>query len=221
MRHKDGHWVWVLDRGKVTAWTLDGKPLLMSGTHQDINERKLLESELMRQAYLDPLTGLFNRRHLLAQGDVELSRATRNSSALSVLMLDIDFFKEVNDKYGHQAGDSILQALGNIFQNTLRKINVIARLGGEEFAIILPATDTNTAVSVAERLRKLIADMAVTIPTGLSIKVTVSIGVATLDNQDINIDTILGRADKALYEAKKTGRNKVCVHQSNFEVSTV
>ncbi len=221
MKHKDGRWVWVLDRGKVTTWTPDGKPLLMSGTHQDINERKLLEFELMRQAYLDPLTGLFNRRHLLAQGDVELSRAIRFKTSLSVLMIDIDFFKEVNDTYGHQAGDSVLQALGNIFQNTLRKVNVIARLGGEEFAIILPATDTNAAVLVAERLRSLVADMAVTISTGLSIKVTISIGVATLENKDTNIDTLLEQADKALYEAKKTGRNKVCVHQTNAEVSIV
>ena len=216
MRHKDGRWIWVLDRGKVTAWSEDGKPLLMSGTHQDISKRKQLEFELIRQVHLDPLTGLFNRRHFLTQGDIELSRAGRSDTALSVLMLDIDFFKEVNDTYGHQAGDTVLQAIGNVFQDSIRKSNLAARLGGEEFAILLPATDSNAAVLTAERLRAFIANMIVTVPPDLSIKVTVSIGIATLENKNINFDTLLDQADKALYEAKKTGRNKVCVHQSNL-----
>lgn len=221
MRHKDGRWIWVLDRGKVTAWSQDGRPLLMSGTHQDISKRKQLEFELIRQVHLDPLTGLFNRRHFLAQCDIELSRAARNDTALSVLMLDIDFFKEVNDTYGHQAGDTVLQAIGNVFQDSIRKSNVAARLGGEEFAILLPATDSNAAVLAAERLRVFIANMKVIVLPDLSIKVTVSIGIATLEDKNINIDTLLDQADKALYEAKKTGRNKVCVHQNNLEVSTV
>jgi diguanylate cyclase (GGDEF)-like protein/PAS domain S-box-containing protein len=221
MKHKDGHWVWVLDRGKVTSWSPDGMPLLMSGTHQDINERKQLEFELKRQAHLDPLTGLSNRRHFLVQGDVELSRAIRSNSKLSVLMLDIDFFKKVNDSYGHQAGDSILQALAKVCQDTIRKINVIARLGGEEFAIILPGTNAYDAILVAERLREFVANMEVTIPPNLSIKVTISIGISTLDNNFTNIDTLLNQADKALYEAKKTGRNKVCIHQTDLAVITI
>ncbi|MFV1923037.1 MAG: CHASE domain-containing protein [Methylotenera sp.] len=221
MKHKDGHWVWVLDRGKVTSWSPDGMPLLMSGTHQDINERKQLEFELKRQAHLDPLTGLSNRRHFLVQGDVELSRAIRSNSKLSVLMLDIDFFKKVNDSYGHQAGDSIIQALAKACQDTIRKINVIARLGGEEFAIILPGTNAYDAILVAERLREFVANMEVTIPPNLSIKVTISIGISTLDNNFTNIDTLLNQADKALYEAKKTGRNKVCIHQTDLAVITI
>jgi diguanylate cyclase (GGDEF)-like protein/PAS domain S-box-containing protein len=212
MLHKDGRWIWVLDRGKVTTWTADGKPLLMAGTHQDINERKQLELELIRQTQLDHLTGLSNRRHFMAQGDVELSRAVRYNTPLSVLMLDIDFFKEVNDTYGHQAGDTILQAIGKFCLNTTRKVDLAARLGGEEFAIILPATDAKGALLVAEKLREFIANMEVRIPPDLSIHVTISIGVSTLDNKDINIDTLLNQADKALYKAKKTGRNKVCMY---------
>lgn len=216
MLHKDGRWIWVLDRGKVTTWTPDGKPLLMAGTHQDINKRKQLELELTRQAQLDHLTGLSNRRHFMAQGDVELSRAIRYDTPLSVLMLDIDFFKEVNDTYGHQAGDTILQAIGKFCLNTTRKADLAARLGGEEFAIILPATDAKGALLVAEKLREYIANMEVKIPPDVSIDVTISIGVSTLDNKDINIDTLLNQADKALYNAKKTGRNKVCIYQTQL-----
>jgi len=212
MQHKDGRWIWVLDRGKITTWTADGKPLLMAGTHQDINERKQLELELIRQTQLDHLTGLSNRRHFMAQGDVELSRAIRYDTPLSVLMLDIDFFKEVNDTYGHQAGDTILQAIGKFCLNTTRKVDLAARLGGEEFAIILPATDAKGALLVAEKLREYIANMEVRMPPDLSINVTISIGVSTLDNKDTNIDTLLNQADKALYKAKQTGRNKVCMY---------
>ncbi len=211
MRHKDGHWIWVLDRGKVTSWTSDGKPLMMFGTHTDITERKRLELELTKQAHLDYLTGLSNRRHFMEQADVELSRAIRYDTPLSLLMLDIDFFKNVNDTYGHQVGDTVLQVLSKVCQDTMRQVDVVGRLGGEEFAVILPETTSEEALEVAERLRESIAKTAVNIPVGLPIYFSVSIGVSTLSNKDINIDTLLSQADKALYEAKETGRNKVCV----------
>ncbi|MDD4926527.1 MAG: CHASE domain-containing protein [Methylotenera sp.] len=211
MRHKDGHWIWILDRGKVTSWTSDGKPLMMFGTHTDITERKRLELELTRQAHLDYLTGLSNRRHFMEQGLVELSRAIRYDTPLSLMMLDIDFFKNVNDTYGHQLGDTVLQALSKVCQDTMRQVDVVGRLGGEEFAVILPETTSEEALDVAERLRESIAKTEVTIPVGLPIHFTISIGVTTLSNKNVNIDTLLNQADKALYEAKETGRNKVCI----------
>jgi len=192
----------------------NGKALRMLGTNIDITERKHLEEELTRQAHLDYLTGLSNRRHFMAQGEVELSRAIRYDTSLSALMLDIDFFKKVNDTYGHQAGDNVLQALSKVCQDTLRQVDIIGRIGGEEFAIILPETEAEEALDAAERLREAITKTEVTISAGLPIRFTVSIGVITLDDKNINIDMLLNQADKALYEAKETGRNKVCVGRS-------
>lgn len=189
----------------------DGKPLRSVGTVQDITERKHLELELTRQAHLDYLTGLSNRHHFMAQGKVELSRAIRYDTPLSLLMFDIDFFKKVNDTYGHQVGDTVLQAVSKVCQDTMRQVDVVGRLGGEEFAVIFPETRSDEALEVAERLREAIAKTEVTIPVGLPIHLTVSIGVTTLSNKDVNIDMLLHQADKALYEAKETGRNKVCV----------
>ena len=211
MRHKNGQWIWVLYRGKVATWTPDGKPLLMFGTQQEISQRKQLELELTKQAHLDYLTGLSNRRHFMSRGEVELSRAIRYDTPLSLMMLDIDFFKNVNDTYGHQVGDTVLQVISKICQDTLRQVDLAGRLGGEEFAVILPETAAKEALEVAERLREAIAKSEVTLPTGLPIHFTASIGVTTLRDKNVNFDMLLNQADKALYEAKGSGRNKSCV----------
>jgi diguanylate cyclase (GGDEF)-like protein/PAS domain S-box-containing protein len=206
----DGSYVWI---------NMAIAPLVeKDGTHkqhlcmiEDISERKQLEFELTTQAHLDYLTGLSNRRHFMAQGEVELSRAKRYNNALSVLMLDIDLFKNVNDTYGHQVGDIVLQELAKVCQSTLRQVDIAGRLGGEEFAIILPEAEAKEAFEVAERLRQMISKMEVNKPDGLPIHFTVSIGVTSLQDKNVNIDMLLNQADKALYEAKQTGRNKVCV----------
>lgn len=126
-------------------------------------------------------------------------------------MLDIDFFKNVNDTYGHQVGDAVLQALSKVCQETLRQVDIAGRIGGEEFAILLPEAEVKEALEVAERLRETVAKTKVDIPVGLPIQFTVSIGVAAVNNKNVNIDTLLNQADKALYKAKEKGRNKVCV----------
>ncbi|MDO9051275.1 MAG: CHASE domain-containing protein [Methylotenera sp.] len=178
---------------------------------EDITERKNLELELTHQAHLDYLTGLANRRHFMEQAEVELSRAIRYNTPLSILMLDIDLFKNVNDTYGHQMGDTVLQVLSKTCQDILRQVDVVGRIGGEEFAVILPETEAKEALEVAERLREAVASMEVAIPSGLPIHFTISIGVTTLHDKNVSIDMLLNQADKALYEAKETGRNKVCV----------
>lgn len=211
MQCKEGAYKWVFSRGMVVSRDVAGKALRMIGTLSDITERKYLELELIQQAHLDYLTGLSNRRHFMAQGEVELLRAIRYEKPLSLLMLDLDFFKNINDTYGHQVGDTVLQVLSTICRDTLRQVDVAGRLGGEEFAVILPETTSIDALEVAERLRKAVSNTGVTISFGLPIHFTVSIGVTTLDNKDANIDMLLHQADQALYEAKKAGRNKVCV----------
>ncbi len=184
----------------------------LRGFFQDITERKQLEQELRRQAHFDYLTGINNRGHFMELAELELSRTKRYSKPLSILMIDIDYFKRINDTYGHKTGDAVLKKMAKICKQTLRNIDIIGRIGGEEFAILLPETDLEEAVVVAERLRKILDDAKV--PNeygGLPIQFTVSIGVSSLMSDDDNIDVLLNLSDGALYEAKETGRNKVCV----------
>jgi diguanylate cyclase (GGDEF)-like protein len=125
-------------------------------------------------------------------------------------MLDIDHFKKINDTYGHQSGDLVLASVASTFQEVLRNVDISGRLGGEEFAVILPETGIEKATEVAERLREIISADKVTLTDGIEINYTVSIGVATLIEKTSNINMLLNEADKALYKAKQTGRNRVC-----------
>jgi diguanylate cyclase (GGDEF)-like protein len=168
------------------------------------------EIELHRQAHLDFLTGLNNRRAFVEQGEVELARAARHGDPLSALVLDIDFFKKVNDTHGHAVGDRVLKELGAVCKDTVRRIDILGRLGGEEFAVLMPGTDGEAALGVAERLRQSIADRQLVLEPGVKVAITVSIGVATLDRGETSLGALLRRADAALYTAKESGRNQVC-----------
>ena len=204
---------YVHARGKVFR-NADEKAMRLVGTAQDITERKHLEDELKRQVRTDFLTGLSSRGYFLEQGELELSRAIRYDNALSIFMIDIDFFKQVNDSHGHKTGDTVLKKLAEVCGNMLRDVDIVGRIGGEEFAILLPETDKNEAAEVAERLRNAIANAKVPLSTGdQSLHFTVSIGVASLESKGENLDALLHLADKALYEAKNSGRNRVCVAQ--------
>ena len=140
----------------------------------------------------------------------ELARAKRHGEPLSLLMLDLDNFKSVNDTYGHDAGDAALQKLSEVSIHTLREIDILGRLGGEEFAALLPETTGKRAMEVAGRLRLNVEHAVVPLNQGTSLRMTVSIGVSTFEATDARIDTMLKRADAALYKAKKSGRNQVC-----------
>lgn len=192
---------------------IDGESYLV-GLGTDISERHALEQELSRQARTDSLTGLSNRRHFIELAEQELARTRRYNNLLSVLMVDLDDFKSINDTYGHQAGDVVLRKVGEICLLTLRGIDVIGRIGGEEFAVLLPETDSEQAIEVAERLRHEIAEAEIPMEPNGMLHVTASIGVTTLVSTETNVNTLLRLADKALYEAKRTGRNKVCVAPS-------
>lgn len=180
-------------------------------TAVDITERKQLEEELYQQAHFDYLTGLPNRRSCMEQGEVELLRTQRYDNALSVMMLDIDFFKKINDVYGHQAGDMVLKKLAMTFQAVLRDVDIMGRLGGEEFLVILPETTVEEAAKAAERLRDVVSKTKIFLATGLEIDFTVSIGIAGFVDKKMSFKMLVDQADKALYRAKQTGRNRVCI----------
>jgi len=183
----------------------------LCGISTDITERKELEEQFERQAHLDYLTGLNNRRHLIELGEAELTRALRYGKPLSVFMLDIDHFKHFNDTYGHKAGDLVLQKLAKVMHDTLRTVDIVGRMGGEEFAVLLPETELGQAAEVAERLRAAVAQTPVVLDAGLPLHFAVSIGVSMLQDQETNLDILLHAADRALYQAKEAGRNRVVV----------
>jgi diguanylate cyclase (GGDEF)-like protein/PAS domain S-box-containing protein len=185
------------------------------GIKDDISERKQLEEQLQKLANTDPLTELFNRRILLehlAQETARLARFKNQSAAL--LMLDLDHFKRINDTYGHSTGDEVLRKFADIIRQTSRNIDIAARLGGEEFAILLPGATKKDAMAVAERLRNEIANAIMPHKKG-SVRITVSIGAAALSADDVGGDRVLNHADVALYTAKDAGRNQCCWYGVN------
>ena len=173
-----------------------------------IADLKNAESMLVEMATRDFLTGLLNRRETLRRIGQEHSRAGRLSKPLSVVMVDIDRFKEINDAHGHAAGDDVLQELSRKIREVVRDYDIVCRYGGEEFLVATPEADGETARAVAERLRCAVEEMAITVGDGSAIRFTVSAGVAQWKKGE-NVDQLIARADAALYEAKAAGRNRV------------
>jgi diguanylate cyclase (GGDEF)-like protein/PAS domain S-box-containing protein len=187
--------------------TFEGKPCVITGA-VDISRHKEVEAHLDRLATTDALTGLPNRSRFMELATTELERAVRYRRPLTVMMLDLDHFKRLNDTHGHAAGDAALGAFAALCQRTLRRHDVIARLGGEEFAAILPETSALNALTLAERLRSETERLVVPgAPDGLHL--TVSIGIANVHEGEPSIEAALARADRALYAAKRAGRNRV------------
>ena len=166
------------------------------------------KKELEFLAKTDPLTRLANRHELFRLGKFEFDRAKRFKKPFSALMFDLDFFKKVNDTYGHLNGDKALVATAHALKSTIRTIDFVARFGGEEFVIILPETSTESAKILAEKLRREIAHIKIPC-NGTQYSFTASIGVSTWNEQDANIDSVINRADENLYKAKEGGRNQV------------
>jgi diguanylate cyclase (GGDEF)-like protein len=171
------------------------------------------KDELRRLAEHDGLTGLYNHRTFYALLGDELARAQRFQRPVSLLMLDIDHFKRVNDTHGHQAGDAILKGLSELLARQARAIDRVCRYGGEEIAIILPESDLEAAGNIAERLRASVETQPFGINTGAPVCITVSIGVASWPLQGNGADTLVAAADTALYEAKRSGRNRICRYE--------
>lgn len=192
----------------VTPMHEDGQIVGVEAVFQDIAQRKEMEQELMRLATTDPLTGMSNRRHFIEQLDKELAHSKRFGTSAAFLMMDIDHFKSVNDTYGHAAGDVVLKHFAELTKQRLRRVDLVGRLGGEEFGILLPGTDSAGAELFAERLRIYVADTPA--QNGDStIPITISIGISVFGANDTETDRIMARADLALYRAKERGRNRV------------
>lgn len=184
---------------------------------RDISSRKHVESRLVEMATTDELTGTLNRRAFMQQAAKQFSLARRHGRETAILMIDADRFKAVNDTYGHDAGDAVLKALAKSIQSALREMDSLGRLGGEEFAALLPETDGNDAAIVAERVRAAVADTVV-LHGGRDLTLTVSIGVACGYGEGGELlESVLKRADNALYAAKRGGRNRVVVAE-DFKV---
>ena len=179
---------------------------------RDIHKREMLYQQL---ADTDPLTGLFNRRCFNKIHNQHLQFAMRYKRPFALLLLDLDFFKKINDEYGHSAGDEVLTQIADILTQESRYNDLVARIGGEEFAVILPETDKKNAFKVAENLRQKIDAHCFDIKEDKSIKITVSIGVQAWNNSIKLTSQLLEQADKALYEAKDSGRNVVVCYESD------
>ncbi len=205
MESQAAHLASLAEASEYNAQRAEAARLLLE---DEIAERRQLETKLRRLATTDGLTGALNRAEFLALGQRETERALHSSRDLVVLMLDVDHFKTINDRYGHAGGDCALRHLVALLQAGLRNVDRLGRLGGEEFAIMLPATAQEPAERVAQRLLTAVA--GTNVPFGdTPIAMTVSIGLAIRRDTDRSIEQIIARADDALYRAKNTGRNRV------------
>jgi diguanylate cyclase (GGDEF)-like protein/PAS domain S-box-containing protein len=223
---RDGRMVPVL-YSETPIQNLNGEVVGAVWMLTDITPRKRYEESLnealsraQHLATTDGLTGLCNRRHFVACATDLLLQARELNQPLCVLVMDIDHFKRINDSHGHAAGDEVLRAVAATCRLIMRSGDLLARMGGEEFAFLLPNTSLHDGMSVAERLRAAIASQDVSI-AGASLRVTVSIGVTALDSVHDSLDQLLNHADQASYEAKTLGRNRVAVWMQQADVLTV
>lgn len=209
---KDGSTVWT--EVTTTAMTnTAGEFIGILGITRDITERRDMQEALREQAIRDPLTGLFNRRYLDETLPRELHRCRRNGEPLAVAMLDLDHFKRFNDAYGHRAGDSVLRAVGELLNHSLRGGDLACRYGGEELTVVMPGSSLTTAGVRLEKLRQAVMELRVPCEEGELPAITVSIGIAAAESVETDAATLLNQADAALYQAKAQGRN--CIVNSH------
>lgn len=209
-RHRDGHWVWLQDHARVYDRDPDGIALAASGLRIDVTRRKEAELKLAYNADHDPLTDLLNRRGMWRAIRRIHAQGLRGRRPHCIAILDLDWFKQVNDERGHLVGDWLLQDVGRLLRENAREADWIARWGGEEFLILMPDTDAPQALGVIERLRELIAATPFLVEAN-SIQITISAGLSACRLERDSQDEVVNRADRALYAAKKAGRNRVCV----------
>ncbi|MDO8273190.1 MAG: diguanylate cyclase, partial [Gammaproteobacteria bacterium] len=191
---------------------LPGQPEMLIGFSTDVTEQRALRMELERRANTDALTGIYNRLFFYQVAEQEFLRSRRYGTSMSLLIIDIDHFKSINDTYGHHAGDVVLQAMAGHCQRSVRDCDTLARVGGEEFAVLMPETAQADALIMAARLCSSFEGLLMTMEPK-DISVTISAGISEFRASDTNLQSIFTRADRALYQAKRLGRNQVCVDE--------
>ena len=211
MKHKKGHWVWVHDKGRVIQWDGNGQPLMMFGTHADITEKKEMEDKIVELSIRDPLTGVYNRRHIFERLEVILSEFHRENKHFSITIIDIDHFKKLNDTYGHLAGDAILKELTKIISTSIRPYDLLGRYGGEEFIIVIINNKKEKALkkiqTILETIRSTVFtydkhEMHITFSGGIS-------DTSDFESHITSVEEIIQKADVRLYNAKNAGRNTI------------
>lgn len=210
MRHQDGSWIWILDRGSVIERDSENRPLKMYGTHADITERKEMEERIRELSIHDPLTQIYNRRYIFDQLETIGAEYERRGRNFCISILDIDHFKKVNDTYGHQAGDFALKGFTKTIRSTIRQYDLLGRYGGEEFIIVSPSASGPETAILIERIMGILREKE-WIFEGREIRFTFSCGVADSSEfarDPFSIDEMIALADKRLYAAKEAGRDR-------------
>lgn len=207
IRHRQGHWMWLHSLGRVIERSAEGKPVRIAGIMLDITACK----HLTQMAHKDPLTQIPNRGYFIELAERERQKAQRHHTPLSLLLLDVDHFKLINDRYGHAAGDRALIAFAGACQQVLREMDIFGRWGGDEFVVLLPDV-RDTAYAVAKRMHLAVQQVEVTDDEGQCFGLQTTIGFTSVDTWELTVPTLeqlLARADQALYAAKQAGRNRV------------
>lgn len=206
MKHRDGHWIWVFDSGKVVEWDKEGKPVRMTGTHFDITERKEAVEKIKHMATHDYLTDLPTMNLAIDRGQIANENAIRNGKSTAYIFLDLDGFKAINDNYGHDVGDKLLKEVANRMKGVIRKTDTAARIGGDEFLIIL--SNINEKDEVIPIAKSLLSEIIQPIfINDLMVSVGVSIGISIFPDDSNNIQELIKKADIAMYKIKKTTKN--------------
>jgi diguanylate cyclase (GGDEF)-like protein len=174
-----------------------------------------LQNKLQEQAHRDPMTNLYNRRYFHEVSSSIFQIVQRDDHHISLIMIDIDNFKRINDTYGHAVGDEVIKKLASLLERNVRKSDIVSRFGGEEFVILLPSTDLKGAQKIASKIREAVEEILIVADESV-IRFTISLGLADIRSSDQNIEAILNRADKALYKAKESGKNRVVVYKDDF-----
>lgn len=217
LRNRAGHFIWVNDRGKVSKRDDQGNPIIVAGMVQNVTDQVVLQERLENQAARDELTGAFNRRvcHEIIEQQISMSQI--NGEPFAVVFVDIDYFKNINDQYGHRVGDIVLKAFVTNVEERLREKDILFRWGGEEFLLLLPQLETSKQYAVANNICKTIENSRIVLDDDTTISLTVSMGVSSYPIHGSTKNELIEKADIAMYRAKANGRNRVELFNSKHD----